>query len=180
MQYKRIKPKEKLILYCNDKMFNEDLKVEYQNLFGEEISIVRNEEEILEIINGISKVINKYSYVNNEIEQIEKIKKILTSKELSLKMLDDIVERNIFNDLFIIEDINSISVEDLKFVCENETYEAKIKFNVLFNKENGRIEDIIEKTEDVTIYFKYSNDKIENISYKYRNTYFEEGNNNEI
>ena len=33
-----------------------------------------NEEEILEIINEISKAINKYSYVNNEIEQIEKIK----------------------------------------------------------------------------------------------------------
>ena len=73
--------------------------------------------------------------------------------------------------------INNINVQNIvpRDIENVRYYDAKLECNVLFNKINGEIEDIIEKRECIDISFVYNENKIENISYDYKNLSFDEG-----
>lgn len=176
LEFKKKNKDCKLIFYTKDNIFSQELKNEYSECFKEKIEIVKSEEEILNILKYISKEINDYVYVESNIEEIEKIKKILISKEFSQKLLEAISGINVFEDIYIIEDLYDITITDLKVIEENkDIYEARLKFYTLFNKPEGNIDDIIEKEESAIISFGYKNNTIKCLNYEYRNTSFDEG-----
>lgn len=176
LEFKNSNKDNKLIFYTKDNIFSDELKNEYIECFKEEIEIVKSEEEILNILKEISKNINKYVYIESNIEQMEKIRKLLMSKDFSQRLLESISSINSFDDIYIIEDIHDITVTDIKAIEENkDIYEAKLKFYTLFNKPGGNLEDIIEKEESAVINFLYKNNTIECLNYEYRNINFDEG-----
>lgn len=177
LQYKQNNINNKIVFYSNDNIFKEYLEDEFQNIFKDEIEITKNEEEILKILKQISKENDKYLYIKDDIAELEEIRKYLVSKVFSEKLLEALISINIYNDVYTIEDINNINVQSIvpRDIENVRYYDAKLEFNVLFNKVNGEVEDIIEKRECIDISFIYNENKIENISYDYKNLSFEEG-----
>ena len=177
LQYKQNNINNQIVFYSNDNIFKEYLENEFQSIFKEKIEITKNEEEILKILKQISNINDKYLYIKDDITELEEIRKYLVSKVFREKLLEALISINIYNDVYTIEVINNINVQNIvpRDIENVRYYDAKLEFNVLFNKINGEVEDIIEKRECINISFVYNENKIENISYDYKNLSFDEG-----
>ena len=172
IEYKENNENEKIILYTNDNIFNSEIEEEFKQLFNnDEIVIVRNE---LEILNVLDKILNINIPDGINVKDIEKkeyedVLNYIHSKKFSLEVVEKLNDINILSDTLVIEDFR---VVDLLNIIYEETknnkediYNIRIKGNIYINKYAGDIEDIFEQERIFNLVIKKCKEdiRIENI-----------------
>ena len=153
--------KEKIVIYTNDNIFNSEIEEEFKQLFNnDEIIIVRNE---LEILNVLDKILNINIPDGINVKDIEKkeyedVLNYIHSKKFSLEVVEKLNDINILSDTLVIEDFR---VVDLLNIIYEETknnkediYNIRIKGNIYINKYAGDIEDIFEQERILNLVIK--------------------------
>lgn len=159
-----------MILYTKDKMFNAELKEEFENVFSSDsIYILNDESKIDKILNEVSEKIN--GIVINEVSSNstdEQIDRLIGSKKIRSEIVDKLIDTNLFKDEYFIEDIVSIQFLDKQFEeLEQNKWVYLVKVSVSFLIKNMQEEDkIIEKKQNAEFEIGINVDKSFSITFK--------------
>ncbi len=159
-----------MILYTKDKIFNAELKEEFENIFlSDSIDILSDEAKIDKKLNEISKKIN--GIVINEVSSNatdEQIDRLIGSKEIKSEIVDKLIDTNLFKEEYFIEDIVNIQILDKQFEeLEQNKWVYLVKVSILFLIKNMQEEDkIIEKKQNAEFEIDINIDKSFSIDFK--------------
>ncbi|WP_173017000.1 hypothetical protein, partial [Parabacteroides distasonis] len=133
-----------ILLYTNDKIFNEALKTEYADLFeGEEIKIFRPNEESLLIkeIETIAKNIDEYTYIPELVGESQDIIDWLYSNEFKEQFLNYKDSFKVINKYISFNDIEILDIDEIYYGDEidDPIYEIQVTLSaeVIFDIKGG-------------------------------------------
>ena len=161
IEYKENNKSEKIILYTNDNIFNSEIEEEFRKLFNnDEIIIVRNE---LEILNVLDKILNinipdGANVKDTDKEEYEDVFNYIHSKKFSLEVVEKLNDINILSDTLVIEDFRVVDLLNIIYEetknNEEDIYNIRIKGNIYINKYSGDVEDIVEQERILNLVIK--------------------------
>lgn len=126
INFKQTHTDEKIILYCNDKMFNNDLKEEYRVLFNESLQIVSNEGQLRDYISNLVEKPDNVSF-NDETSKYNTIYTAL--------MKDDFIKNEYIRWMNVLKaypDVEVVSAGNLDIINITETNESIIVTDAKF------------------------------------------------
>ncbi|MBU3161346.1 DUF4935 domain-containing protein [Clostridium frigoris] len=148
-----------ILYYTNDKIFNDDLKREYAELFdNSEIKIFRKDEEniLMKEIENIAKNIDEYTYIPEMFDEDQDMKDWLQSADFKgqfLKYSDDFKALNKYISFSSIEilDIDNISEKE-KINEPNPEMQVNLSAEVTFDVKGAtQIKDTYEMLVSVNV-----------------------------
>ena len=158
LEYKASNRHVEICLYTRDGLFNEQLSIEYENLFNEKIELLNNEENVVKFMASIENNLNKFRQPNlNSIEPYKNLRSILTDEFIGKTLFKIELSHNIgssiydfsSSDNYKIKNIIDVSAIDL---IDKASYEVLIIADLTFsNGENG--EDIEVFGEEIKFEF---------------------------
>ena len=144
LKYKRNNPETKILLYSVDKGFDNCLLKEYENLFGDQISILRAKDSLYSKLEDVAKQniedVKIYNLTPNG-DEIEIIESWLESQEFK-DSIWQIVNKTLFDKSNILKEIN---VLDYNFISSHPDYDntqvwMEILVNFKFETSNSLID----------------------------------------
>lgn len=164
-----------IVFYCNDNVFNELLIKEYREMFDSDICICKNEMELFAYLDKLSSRLNGVNYNNSfNIKETNFIKETILDKPFRIRLLNLFNENNMFNDFYVVEDINNLEIKNIVYNGELDYWDVNINVNLLLNIPDGNVETIIEKEKSLELTFSIRDGDIGRITVDYNNHYFEE------
>lgn len=150
-----------IYLYSRDGLFNQILKEEYEDMFGEEIILLDEEKSVLEQLEKLSQKYKKDGVENYEEMELYGIIKDKVSEEFVAKLLYEIgVNIVVGSKIYDLSHINNLKIKNIANVTEDTdidmleySLEAIISCTVSNVDENS---DIEYKNEKLNIFINYN------------------------
>lgn len=156
IEFKEKNEDVKLILFCQDNLFNSELQEEYAKQFNEEIKFFKQKSDLIEYLDMLAKQLNEFSVIptskddENEIEILIKSEKFLNKVRCS-EYLTSLSNELHLENISLIDIENYNKIED-KSEIDYEQYEVCIKLNLDYsNKQNKTQKISFKKSFIVTL-----------------------------